>query len=401
MKIIQNFSRRAFTLIELLVVVAIIALLIAILLPAIGKAKDAALVTQSMANISNLTKAGYTYASDWSDRHFTACPDDLAFSPAFGDGLLYANLIACPSQQLLGFDSNGGLWGYWVNGTQCPQTVGQPGNWQVLKPFVFKVPGCSGPGNEGDPYTDSFGSHEMPNTKAFNAYVNGRFYDKVFMAPKDRVGLLAADFGLINEGEFTAGSNGAVVFPTYFWSPANMFNPNVLKSNFRINVGDCSTVGRPDGQTAGEPTSGSAAYRAPKLGHSRFPELKTFMCEKLWLQNREGGEYNFNCQTGTKRLWLFNEGYNSSPVCSFIDGHVQQAGINTAVNDHQRAKVTNTTATCPLGKGLWHEGTPCGPNGWFSPGAGYDPLIDMRPTSFHILTVDGILGRDTLKSGGS
>ena len=73
MKVATNFSRRAFTIIELMVVVAIIALLIAILLPAIGKASDAELVTQSSANIKNVTNAGYTYAADWSDRHFTAC----------------------------------------------------------------------------------------------------------------------------------------------------------------------------------------------------------------------------------------------------------------------------------------------------------------------------------------
>ena len=388
MKSENDFSRRAFTLIELLVVISIISLLIAILLPAIGKAKDAALVTQSSANISNLAKAGYTYAADWTDRHFTACPDDLGVS-GFGT---YANTVGCPSQQLLGFDTIGQLWGYWVAGALCPQTVGGAGNWQVLIPFTFASPGCGGPGNESNPYDNSFGAYEMPNTKAYNAYLNGRFYDKVFFAPKDRVGLLAADFGLINEGEFTPGTGGAVIFPTYCWSPANMMNPNVLRSSFSGTATDCNSVGN-------LAASGIASYRAPKLGHSRFPELKTFFIEKLWLQNREGGEYNYNC--GTKRLWLFNEGYNSSPVCAFVDGHVAQAGMNTAVNDQTRVEGTNTMATCPLGKGLWHKGTPAGATGWFTNGAGYDPLIDMRPTSFHILTTDGILGRDNLKAGGS
>lgn len=171
-----------------------------------------------------------------------------------------------------------------------------------------------------------------------------------------------------------------------------MMNPNVLRSSFNGTATDCNSVGN-------LAASGIAAYRAPKLGHSRFPELKTFLIEKLWLQNREGGEYNYNC--GTKRLWLFNEGYNSSPVCAFVDGHVAQAGMNTAVNDQTRVEGTNTSATCPLGKGLWHKGTPAGATGWFTGGAGYDPLIDMRPTSFHMLTTDGILGRDTLKAGGS
>ena len=385
MKVATNFSRRAFTIIELLVVVAIIALLIAILLPAIGKARDAALVTQSSANISNVTKAGYTYAADWSDRHFTAAPDDLAL--AGGDCASYANTIACPSQQLLGFDTSGGLWGYWVSGTLCPQGVGQAGNCQVLKPLVFAAPGSGGAGNEGNPYSNCFGAYQMMNTKAYNAYLNGRFYDKVFFAAKDRVGLLAADFGLINEGEFTPGTGGTVVFPTYAWSPANMFNPGVLGSRAL----DCASAGNFS-------ASGPAAYRAPKLGLARFPELKSYAHEKLWLQNREGGEYNYNY--ATKRLWLFNEGYNSSPVVAFIDGHVSQVGINTCINDDYRIKVQSNNP-CATSKGLWHRGTQMGANGWFTPLSGYDPLVDMRPTSAFMLTVDGILGQDVIKATGS
>ena len=175
-----------------------------------------------------------------------------------------------------------------------------------------------------------------------------------------------------------------------------MFSPHVLRSTWSKDPGDCDSVGN-------LPASGIAAYRSPRVGSARFPELKTLFCEKLWLQNREGGEYNFNC--GQKRLWLFNEGYNSSPMCAFIDGHTAQAGINTAINDHARVKA-GSTATCVKGKGLWHEGTPAGAKGWFTingtnGGAGYDPLVDSAPTSFHMLTVDGILGRDTIKAGGS
>ena len=388
MKSQNDFSRRAFTIIELLVVVSIISLLIAILLPAIGKAKDGALITQSLGNLNNMSKANFAYAADWSDRHFTAIPDDAG--QVQGSCANYVATVACPSQQLLGFDTGGGLWGYWVAGALCPQGVGQCGNWQVLLPMVWSAPGGGGPGNATNPYTNSFGAHEMLNTKSFNSYVNGRFYDKVYFAPKDRIGLQSCDYGIQNEGEYTSNPTSAqqITFPTYFWSPANMIPPTAHASNAR----DCPNAGKQN-------LLGPGGYRSPLMGMAVFPDQKTLVIEKLWLQNKQGPELNGNF--ATPRNWLFNEGYNSSPACLFLDGHVQLCGMNTAINDDKRASVQNApnTGMCTNGKGLWHRATPCGANGWYTTGAGYDPLVDMKPTSFHMLTTDGILGRDILKSG--
>ncbi|MGN6366787.1 MAG: type II secretion system protein [Phycisphaerae bacterium] len=56
---------RGFTLIELLVVVAIITLLIAILLPSLGRARSQAKNTACLANLKGWGLAYYTYCSEW------------------------------------------------------------------------------------------------------------------------------------------------------------------------------------------------------------------------------------------------------------------------------------------------------------------------------------------------
>jgi prepilin-type N-terminal cleavage/methylation domain-containing protein len=62
---------RAFTLIELLVVIAIIALLIAILLPALGEARRAARLVRCLSNQKQLSIAMHTYGSEFKDRLYS------------------------------------------------------------------------------------------------------------------------------------------------------------------------------------------------------------------------------------------------------------------------------------------------------------------------------------------
>ncbi len=61
-------NRRAFTLIELLVVIAIIALLIGILLPALGKARNASRITISLNNVRQIMLGFSSYRAEKKDQ---------------------------------------------------------------------------------------------------------------------------------------------------------------------------------------------------------------------------------------------------------------------------------------------------------------------------------------------
>jgi prepilin-type N-terminal cleavage/methylation domain-containing protein len=357
-------NARGFTIVELLVVVSIIALLIAILLPAIGKARDAALVTQSLANLRNLSAANSAYGADWSDRQFTAMPDDA--------GLVSGNCgaylaIACPPQQLLGWAANGAMWGYFLGaGGQCAQYgyPGDCGNWVVYKPIEFTGADAG------------FGSFRLPNVKAFAGYVNNKFYDPVMWAPKDKINIAIAEKYWSLADQFTTVGQ-EIAFSTYCWSPAAMYAPDVFGNATAQNFGFRNPNTLPGG------------YRSPAVGMAVYPDLKTRMLEHSWLQNAES-QVNSNFAGGNEP-WYFNHGYNSSPATLFFDGSVRVMGVGDAMESDARAKAT---AVASGEKGLWHRGTPFGANGYFG-AQSYDFLVD---TSYHILTTKGILGRDSIGS---
>jgi prepilin-type N-terminal cleavage/methylation domain-containing protein len=87
----RRSSHSAFTLIEFLVVISIIAILAALLMPALSKARNAAQLTQSLANVKQVQLAVLTYANDEKGNlPFPIWPDPLgALYPGYSGPFTY------------------------------------------------------------------------------------------------------------------------------------------------------------------------------------------------------------------------------------------------------------------------------------------------------------------------
>jgi prepilin-type N-terminal cleavage/methylation domain-containing protein/prepilin-type processing-associated H-X9-DG protein len=94
--------KRGFTLVELLVVVAIIALLIAILLPSLGRAKNTAKRAQCAATLKNWGTAVFAYGVEWENKIMCRQPwsGGLSWAALYADQLnkLNTRVRVCPSE---------------------------------------------------------------------------------------------------------------------------------------------------------------------------------------------------------------------------------------------------------------------------------------------------------------
>jgi prepilin-type N-terminal cleavage/methylation domain-containing protein len=300
-------AKRAFTIIELLVVISIIALLISILLPAVGKARDNAKVAVSRSNVRQLGVALHSYAADWQDRQYTPVRDTLG---KYGDLETYNTEVYGGGGAMevhpgiaWGFAHNGGLYGYWMS---------DPGAYSwALEPIGFDT---------GAPY---FGWFRFVNTKVVASYLGGRTYDQVMYAPKDRLSLAAAEPCMDDPGEFAIAEGcNPPIWMTYVLSPAALFDPAV----FRPDDPDLPAENRGWDLPAG--------FRVPSMSQIRYPDIKTHMLEHQWLQNVEVTCNPSFSEWGSVldcEPYYFNHALTSQPVTLFYDMHVAMVGAHEAI----------------------------------------------------------------------
>jgi prepilin-type N-terminal cleavage/methylation domain-containing protein len=362
-------ARSGFTIIELLVVVSIIALLIGILLPALGRARDSALQTTSLSNLRQISAGLAAYAGDWNDRQPTLIPDD--FCQADGNDPSercadYINRFHCMPQPILGWANIGGgraLWGYWIDeGGECAG-VGGCGNVEIAMPYDCEL------GNQA-------GFFRVMNHKLFAQYMNDRYYDEVFFAPKDRRKREKVEEFFDLPDEFSS-DQGIIEWPSYCMAASAMIAPDVA-SGQRCEAGqdpeDC-----PDDMC--NPCDFPGGFRSPPVGAAAYPDLKMRCWEHEWLQNNPA---ELNPAFTTETPYYFNHSPQSAPATLMFDGSVRIFSANEAIQSSQRVE---KQGGCQLWINDW-----CG-NNYFELGSHGFP---EERTSFGVLTRDGIKGKDTI-----
>ena len=118
MKRSQN-TLRAFTLIELLVVIAIIAILAAMLLPALSKAKDKAKRIQCLSNLRQLGLGATLYAGDFQDKVPPVNRNGGGVNPVFVANAIDIPVVDAINSYLKVQANNTAIW-------SCPNRLGLP-----------------------------------------------------------------------------------------------------------------------------------------------------------------------------------------------------------------------------------------------------------------------------------
>jgi prepilin-type N-terminal cleavage/methylation domain-containing protein/prepilin-type processing-associated H-X9-DG protein len=188
-------NRKAFTLVELLIVVAIIAAILAFLLPVLGAMREKGRQTQCISNLAQLGKALHMYADNWNgyippyntldaSKH---PGHDALLARAFAPYLREPRVWFCPSDPYAGqgavpfVDSNfSHRYGSYATSAFVPPVMVEPGHRLITTPWRVDAPGIE---HDRDPssyayladwFADSIQTPDLHNGSANFLAFDGR-----------------------------------------------------------------------------------------------------------------------------------------------------------------------------------------------------------------------------------
>ena len=351
---LDEHPRRGTTFTDMLVLTGTVALCVGALIPVLGPLNRLSSESSSLAKLNRLNEAHACYAADWNDRQVSWIPDDFA-ADGTDDAGTYTATRNCFSAMKLGWttteNGNNALYALWL---ECHAASGSNNSFiDSYKPVGLTT-------------TQPFGSFRMPNTQRLRSYVSRRFYAPQWYAEGDYGYEFASTYFNI-EGEFILPSQFEVELSSYSLSPAAMYDPGVLRK--ASEGGYQSPEDYPD------------TYRSPPVGACSHPAIKTRMIEHNWFRGAPNG------QNGSGFPWQFNHGLAAQPCTLFFDGSTSTLSTMQAwLDDLTVLGGTNGE------DGLWSRDT-----GWQDDGHQGVYSLDMdTQVSHHILTTEGIKGRDIL-----
>jgi prepilin-type N-terminal cleavage/methylation domain-containing protein/prepilin-type processing-associated H-X9-DG protein len=161
--------KRAFTLIELLVVISIIVLMIAILLPVLGRARDAARRATCLGNIQQLNTATHCYAADFNELLPVGPATPVPVNPSVNWSDFFCNWL-------------------WIGATSQPTGHGVLMTWGYLHDVSAVV--CPG-ADQPEIYQADLANLQASNIDVFSAYAY-RSYDQTTRRRISDLGVNAA-----------------------------------------------------------------------------------------------------------------------------------------------------------------------------------------------------------------
>ncbi len=281
--------KKAFTLIELLVVVAIIAVLVGILIPALSSAQNTARLVKSQANLRSLAQIQMAYAEEH---------DDSLMVPF----------------KIKGYRPGGG--GFGQRGWGVADKVGAPGRFSVE--FAYGFSGSSGYNSPW--YTEMYAFHWY---SVVGGWLNqGDYASEVQFAPSDRV-LINRVQDLQDDPPPDWTLDRGYWDCSYILSPTIWFAPERYERN-----------GRP---SATRFNPGGSLARRNRLSQVAYPSSKVLLWERFdWTKKERRATYRNPTIGFDQPIDLGEEpyspqwnNYDAEPSVATADGSVSRVKIRS------------------------------------------------------------------------